>query len=187
MRYSALLSGLFCVIALLASRPAAAQDLWASLRSGAAVAVVRHAEAPGTGDPPGFRLDDCATQRNLSVAGREQARRLGDAFRARGIAAAIVHSSAWCRCRDTATALNLGPVTVSAALNSFFGRGDAEGLQTAALRQLIAALPPERPAVLVTHQVNISLLTGIYPASGEAIVVARDGLAVLGRIDAGAL
>jgi phosphohistidine phosphatase SixA len=187
MRYSALLSGLFCVIALLAVQPAAAQDLWAALRSGAAVAIIRHAEAPGTGDPPGFRLDDCATQRNLSAAGRDYARRLGDAFRARGIASVILHSSAWCRCRDTATALNLGPLTVSAPLNSFFGRGDADGRQTAALRQLIAALPPGRPAVLVTHQVNISLLTGVYPASGEAIVLSRDGLTVLGRIGAGDL
>lgn len=160
----------------------AAPDLWQALRSGDAVALVRHAEAPGIGDPPGFRLDDCGTQRNLSAEGRAQAARLGEAFRREGIAAAEIRSSAWCRCRDTATGLALGPVQAAPALNSFFGAPGSAGDSTAALRQLIAGLPPGKPAVLVTHQVNITALTGIYPRSGEMIVVRRDGFAVLGRL-----
>lgn len=163
----------------------AAPDLWQALRSGEAVALVRHAEAPGTGDPAGFRLDDCATQRNLSSEGRAQAARLGEAFRRQGIATAEIRSSAWCRCRDTATGLALGPVQVAAPLNSFFGASGAAADSTAALRQLIAALPEDRPAVLVTHQVNITALTGIFPRSGEVIVVRRGGLATLGRLDVG--
>lgn len=157
-------------------------DLWQALRSGTAVALVRHAEAPGTGDPGGFRLDDCSTQRNLSPAGREQAARLGESFRQHGIASADIRSSAWCRCRDTATGLALGPVQVAPPLNSFFGDSAAAAERTAALRQLIAGLPAGKPAVLVTHQVNITALTGIFPRSGEVIVVQRDGLAVLGRL-----
>lgn len=157
-------------------------QLWAALRSGAAVALVRHAEAPGTGDPAGFRLDDCSTQRNLSPAGRAQAARLGDSFRRQGIAGAEIRSSAWCRCRDTAAGLALGPVQEAAPLNSFFGDSDAAAERTAALRRLIAGLPAGKAAVLVTHQVNITALTGVFPRSGEVIVVQRDGFAVLGRL-----
>lgn len=160
----------------------AAPELWQALRSGQAVALVRHAEAPGTGDPTGFRLDDCATQRNLSPAGRAQATRLGDSFRANGIAEAEIRSSAWCRTRDTATALRLGPVQIAAPLNSFFGRSEAAAAETQAVRRLIDGLPPGRPAVLVTHQVNITALTGLYPRSGEMIVVARNDYAPLGRL-----
>jgi broad specificity phosphatase PhoE len=160
----------------------AAPELWQALRSGAAVALMRHAEAPGTGDPAGFRLDDCASQRNLSAAGREQAARLGARFRSNGIAAAEIRSSAWCRCRDTATGLGLGPVQTDSALNSFFETPAAATESTAALRRLIAALPAGKPAVLVSHQVNITALTGIYPRSGEMVVLQRDGLTVLGRL-----
>lgn len=160
----------------------ASPELWEALRSGAAVALVRHAEAPGTGDPAGFRLDDCSTQRNLSPAGLAQAARLGESFRRPGIASAEIRSSAWCRCRDTATGLALGPVQIAEPLNSFFGNSAARDDSTAALRQLIAGLPADKPAVLVTHQVNITALTGIFPRSGEVIVMQRDGLAVLGRL-----
>ncbi|MBS4046785.1 MAG: histidine phosphatase family protein [Alphaproteobacteria bacterium] len=157
-------------------------ELWQALRSGEAVALMRHAEAPGTGDPAGFRLDDCSTQRNLSAAGRDQAARLGERFRSNGITGAEIRSSAWCRCRDTASGLGLGPVQVAAPLNSFFGASGRAEDATAGLRQLIAGLPAGKPAVLVTHQVNITALTGIYPRSGEMVVLRRDGLAVLGRL-----
>ena len=165
-----------------ASPGLAMPDLWQALRSGAAVALMRHAEAPGTGDPAGFRLDDCTSQRNLSAAGRAQAARLGERFRSNGITAAEIRSSAWCRCRDTASALGLGPEQVAAPLNSFFGAPGSAGDSTAGLRELIAGLSAGQPAVLVTHQVNITALTGIYPRSGEVVVIRRGDLAVLGRI-----
>lgn len=83
-------------------------------------AIMRHALAPGTGDPRNFDLTDCSTQRNLSEAGREQAKAVGELLRKSGIEKAGVYSSQWCRCLDTATLLGLGPVTELPALNSFF-------------------------------------------------------------------
>jgi len=156
---------------------------WARLREGG-VALMRHALAPGTGDPPGFDLANCATQRNLSEEGREQARRIGDGFRAHGIAAARVLSSRWCRARDTAELLRLGSVEHLPALDSFFGDRPSAADQTRALRAFIAGPSDGRPLVLVTHQVNITELTGIFPASGEIVVLAReaDGIRVVGRI-----
>ena len=96
--------------------------LWAALRDGGHVALIRHGLAPGTGDPPGFRVDDCRTQRNLSPAGRAQARAIGERFRANGIDTAAVFSSQWCRCLETARLLGLGEVQALPGLNSFFGR-----------------------------------------------------------------
>ena len=162
--------------------------LWAALRDGGHVALIRHALAPGTGDPAGFRVDDCATQRNLSPAGRAQARAIGERFRANGVGAAVVFSSQWCRCLDTARELALGEVTPFAGLNSFFaGQGD-EAQHTRAARTLIAEQAGTgKPLVLVTHQVNITALSGVYPSSGEIIVMRVDGdaLSLAGRIRTG--
>lgn len=168
--------------------PRAEAPLWEALRAGDAVALIRHAEAPGTGDPAGFELDDCATQRNLSEAGRRQARRIGAAFRQNGIAGARVLSSRWCRCLETARLLELGPVEPFPPLDSFFsypGRGPA---QTAELRESLRGPGPGLPRVLVTHQVNITALTGMVPRSGEMVVVRpqADGeIRVMGRLEPG--
>ena len=166
--------------------------LWAALRGGGHVALMRHATAPGVGDPEGFRLGDCSTQRNLSSAGRDEARRIGERFRQQGMAVARVHSSQWCRCLETAQLLGLGEVTAFPGLNSFFRDGAREAAQTAAVRELIkasAARPTAHagPLVLVTHQVNITALSGVYPASGEIVVLRVDGeaLTVVGRLRAG--
>lgn len=185
MRY---LLACLCLLLPLSSAAEAQSDeaaLWAALRDGGHVALIRHALAPGTGDPPGFRVDDCATQRNLSPAGRAQARAIGARFRANGIATATVFSSQWCRCLDTATGLAIGEVVPFPGLNSFFaGQGD-EAAQTRAVRALIAERSADgKPLVLVTHQVNITALSGIFPASGEIIVMRAEGaaLSVAGRI-----
>ncbi len=145
--------------------------LWQALRDRTAFAIMRHALAPGGGDPPGHRVGDCSTQRNLSAEGRAQARTIGDRFRAAGIAEARVLSSQWCRCRDTATELRLGTVEDLPALNSFFGKSDRGPGQTKALRDWLASAPMDKPLVLVTHQVNISALTRETTASGEIVVV----------------
>lgn len=152
----------------------AEEGAWALLRAGRAAAILRHAIAPGGGDPPGFRLDDCATQRNLSAEGRAQATAIGAEFRARGIAAATVLSSGWCRCLETARLLALGPVSREAALDSFFADRSLGPARTEALRGLLAAWSGG-PLVLVTHQVNITALTGVFPASGEAVLVRTGG------------
>ncbi|PHK95325.1 histidine phosphatase family protein [Pseudoroseomonas rhizosphaerae] len=169
-------------VALPSSPPAAAQapDPWGALRGGGHVALMRHATAPGGGDPPGFRLDACGTQRNLPDAGRAEAARIGGAFRAAGLAALPVFSSQWCRCLETARLLGLGPVAPLPALNSFFGNGGEREAATAALRRWIADQAPRGAAVLVTHQVNVTALTGIFPAPGEVAVLRADS-SVLGR------
>jgi broad specificity phosphatase PhoE len=146
------------------------------LEEGGYVVMLRHATAPGVGDPENFRLGDCATQRNLSDEGRAQARRLGERLRAEGIAAAEVYSSQWCRCLETAALLDLGPVEQLPALNSFFSRPAERAANLAALRRFLADLAKDGPPVmLVTHQVTISAITGRGAASGEAVVLAVDG------------
>lgn len=161
--------------------------LWEALRSGGHVALMRHALAPGTGDPPEFSIVDCSTQRNLSDEGREQAKRIGDRFRANGISSAAVFSSQWCRCIDTAELLGLGLVNELPILNSVYLDFERRQPQTQKLRKWIASQELDKPLVLVTHQVNINALTDVYTNSGEMIIVRRnDGgeITVLGSIQA---
>lgn len=168
-----------------AGRAEGQADLWRKLADGSHLALMRHAEAPGTGDPAAFRLDDCATQRNLDEAGREQARRTGELFRANGVLRARVFTSQWCRCRDTAALLALGPVEPLPSLNSFFDARERAAAQTAETLAFLATLPDGPPVVLVTHQVNITALTDIVPRSGEIVVTrltASGDLSVAGRL-----
>ncbi|KQP20752.1 histidine phosphatase family protein [Pseudorhodoferax sp. Leaf265] len=168
----------------IAGLPALAQP-WPALGPDGIV-LFRHAEAPGVGDPPDFRLGDCGTQRNLSERGRVQAQELGARFRARNIAVGQVLSSQWCRTRDTAELAVPGRVQVAPAFNSFFNEDAAQSArQTAAARAVLVAWRGPGVLVVVTHQVNITALTGIFPASGEGIVVravAGGGLEVVGRL-----
>ena len=159
----------------LASSLARASDahLIAQLQAGGLVVLIRHAATdPGTGDPPGFRLDDCATQRNLSAAGRAQARALGDWFAAQQIPVAEVRSSRWCRCLETATQAfaNMATVAPWPPLDSFFDARHREPKATAAA---LAALATSQAGnrVWVTHQVNITALSGIFPAPGELVLM----------------
>jgi len=154
-----------------------------ALRPGG-VLLLRHARTePGIGDPPGFCLGDCGTQRNLSASGRTQARSAGALLRARGADIDAVFSSAWCRCLDTAREMFPAlPVEVLPALNSFFdGQGDRER-QTAALREWIAKLDEGRRVALVTHQVNVLALTGDNVAMGGAVLIAPDGRGGIRRL-----
>jgi broad specificity phosphatase PhoE len=148
--------------------------LWQALRSGGHVALIRHALAPGGGDPTDMTIGDCTTQRNLSEEGRAQARRIGALFRANGIAAASVFSSQWCRCLETARLMALGAVTEAPLLNSLHNRASEADVRSRATRAWIAAQDPARPLVLVTHQANISALVDAFPSSGEIIVVRWD-------------
>jgi phosphohistidine phosphatase SixA len=162
---------------LLAAAPGRADEaLWAALAEGGHVALIRHAHAPGTGDPENFRLEDCSTQRNLDEAGRNQARRTGQAFREREVEIGRILSSRWCRCLETARLLGLGEVVPFAPLDSFFGDRTRGPEQTEAVRALLADADAEGPSlVMVTHQVNITALTGIYPRSGEIVVLRLGG------------
>lgn len=169
--------GLICLAASLSFVRASSDEaaVWSALRSGGHVALLRHALAPGNGDPARFRVGDCSTQRNLDEEGRAQARRIGARLKANGIVRARVFSSQWCRCLDTAELLGLGPVAELPPLNSFFGRPERKELQMKALRAWLSKQDlgnrDEGPTVLVTHQVVITALTGIFPASGELVVI----------------
>ena len=168
----ALISGL-----LLPPAPTVADARFALLSRPGIVAIVRHAHAPGTGDPAGFALDDCTTQRNLGVRGREQARKIGAAIRAAGVTVDRVLTSQWCRCRDTARLLGLGPIADLPVLNSFFRNPDRADRQTAELRRFLFGLPPDETVFLITHFVNIRALTGRSVASGEVFLleIGRNG------------
>ncbi|MDX5406049.1 MAG: histidine phosphatase family protein [Chromatiaceae bacterium] len=145
---------------------------WALWREGKAVLIMRHTLAPGTGDPAGFVLENCSTQRNLSSEGQQQAKRWGALLRQQHSGDITLYSSQWCRCLDTARLMGLTPPTPLPVLNSFFaGRGDGDK-QTQALLQQFATAQTAQPTVLVTHQVNFTALTGIFPRSGEAAIIA---------------
>jgi phosphohistidine phosphatase SixA len=157
---------------------ALAQDagFWTLLREGGCVLLMRHAQTdPGVGDPPDFKLGECSTQRNLSEAGREQARKVHATFLRERVKVDQVRSSAWCRCVDTAM-LAFKQNTVWAPLNSFFGNGDRD-TQTRTVLDAVQGWQAPRNLVLVTHQVNITALTGQNLAMGEILLTrpAREG------------
>jgi phosphohistidine phosphatase SixA len=149
-------------------------DLWSQMRSGTGyVVLMRHAQTePGTGDPPGFQLEDCATQRNLSAEGRTQAERIGNTFRNRQIPIAQVRSSQYCRCLDTAKLLNLGTVEPDPMLNSTFEDRSTEAAQTEQVRQEILNHRNNAGVIImVTHFVNVGAISGISPPAGDAVVM----------------
>lgn len=142
------------------------------------VLMLRHANAPGTGDPQNFRLEDCATQRNLDDAGRAQATALGRRLARAGVARAKIYSSQWCRCLETARLLDLGAVEPLPALNSFYDRPQQRDIGVAALRNFLAGLPQDGPpVVLVTHQFTITELTGAGTPSGGGSLFQLNGSA----------
>ena len=162
------------VPALTATAAPATTDIWQELRTGRGyVVMLRHALAPGTGDPAGFRLGDCSTQRNLSAEGRRQAIAIGAQWRRERMPVDRVLTSRWCRARDTARLLAVGKVTAYPALDSSFTVSDTAAARRAAqVRALIASHRGEPGVlVLVGHQVNITDVTGVVPASGQAVVV----------------
>jgi phosphohistidine phosphatase SixA len=177
--YRARSARLLCLLAALAWCPPVAADeaLWALLKGGGQVVLVRHAlTTPGTGDPEGMKLDDCATQRNLSDEGRAHARRLGEAFRARAVPVGQVLSSPWCRCIETARLAFGQAPGIAPALGNLFGRPERAGPQLGELRPLVGRRPVGGNLVLVTHGSTIMALTGISPDTAEMVVLTpREG------------
>lgn len=145
----------------------------ALLRKGGVVVVFRHALAPGTFDPPGMRLGDCSTQRNLSDEGRVQARRIGEWFQERQLQPAAVRSSPWCRCMDSAT-LAFGTPEVWATLGSPHGAPETTGARH--LHELRKALVTAsarsgRFEAWFTHMFVQSNLANDSTRSGDALVL----------------
>ena len=154
------------------------------------VALIRHADAPGAGDPRGWRIGDCKTQRNLSERGRAQARALGDRFRAQAVPVGKMVSSQWCRTAETARLMNLGAVEEVAAFNNAYVLWEKRAQLAADARAYLAGWRGPGVLVVVTHGDNIELLTGINPAQGEIVVVAAaaelpERLPVIARIAPG--
>ena len=149
-------------------------EAWTALHAGRHVALMRHTDAPGgAGDPPGFRVDDCATQRNLSAKGRADALRIGARLRSEGIAIERILSSPWCRCMDTATLLELGPVEAEPTFGNVVVLRDQRDSLTAGARAVIDKWTGSGILLVVTHGANILALTGISPASGEIVVLGK--------------
>lgn len=157
---------------------AGTSDVWEALRTPGAVVMFRHALAPGGGDPPGFVAGRCQTQRNLSVEGRQQAQRIGITLRQQRVDVVAVWHSEWCRTRDTARvafpALPKEAMRAAPAFNSFFGKPESEPTQTASARKLLTGWRGVGALVVVTHQVNITALTGVVPQSGEGVVLLNE-------------
>lgn len=146
---------------------------------GGDVLFLRHALAPGFGDPSHFDVADCATQRNLNDVGRTQARAIGAYMTRHGITPDAIFSSQWCRCQDTASEMAIGPFATHIGLNSFFNGHVDRDRTLAALRAHMAQIGPDRLELMVTHQVVISAITGIAPRSGGMVVYnSRTGEAV---------
>jgi broad specificity phosphatase PhoE len=160
------------IAVLLLLLPFAAQAdeaLWSALKGGGQVVFIRHAiTTPGVGDPPGFELQDCATQRNLTEAGRAHARRIGAEFRKRGIPVGRVLSSPWCRCIETAK-LAFGKSRTDDSLSNLFGRPENRERQVEQMKKLLVR--EKANLILVSHGSTIVALTGVSPAPGEAVVV----------------
>jgi phosphohistidine phosphatase SixA len=174
-------------ISLIAVPPAVgdeSRDTWTALVNGGHVALIRHGNAPpGYGDPPGFKIDDCTTQRNLDDRGRAQARALGAAFRQHGVRVDKVLSSPWCRCLETAELLALGPVDNTWAVAA----SDRSPERLAALRQTVSSWRGPGTLVVVTHALTVQALVGIMPDQAETVVLRprrgpEPGVDVAGRI-----
>lgn len=160
--------------------PAAAEEGDGLLGETGAIVLLRHTSAPGTGDPTDFALGDCATQRNLDERGRAEARAIGEGFRARGVAVGRVLSSQWCRARETAQLAFPGRVEPDSAFNSFFANPAAGTRTTARALDTLSRWRGPGVLVAVTHQVNITALTGIVTSEGAGVIVRmRDGAPIV--------
>ena len=167
------------------SPPALGNDaMWKLLEAGSRIVLIRHTiTPPGVGDPAGFRLDDCGTQRNLTDAGRAHARAIGEAFRTRKIPVDRVLSSLWCRCLETAR-LAFARAEPSAALGDLYSHPENRTRQVEAMRALVAGHRGPGNLVLVTHNSTIVALADTSVGTGEMVILTRrgEGFAVDGRL-----
>jgi broad specificity phosphatase PhoE len=174
MRVMLAVSAVLLALAGFPATPVAQADAWQLLRQPGHVVLMRHSDAPGSGgfgDPPGFRLEDCPTQRNLSDEGRAHARRTGEAFRKNRVAFDRVLTSPWCRCKETALLAMGREAEPFAALSNLVGRSEHREAQVKAIEAYLVGLDGNTRALFVTHGIVINALTGIQPASGEMVIV----------------
>ena len=153
------------------------------LEEGGKLIFIRHAYAPGSGDPDNFNLNDCSTQRNLSKEGQRQAKYIGEFFRNNKIKIDKVLSSEWCRCKETAK-IAFKNFSTNSFLNSFYSSKFAKNKdkQVKALKEYIKKFKSDKNLVLVTHYVLISEILNYGPSSGE-IVVSNKNLNIIGSLE----
>jgi len=152
---------------------AQASDLSQKLQSSDYVLLMRHTLAPGVGDPANYSLEDCKSQRNLNAEGRKQAVFVGEWLKKQGVKDAEVHSSIWCRCKDTAALLSFGEYKVETALASFFDDMSKAKESNLKLQRFIAGKiksKGDRALIMVTHHVNILEFMGENIASGDMVL-----------------
>ena len=170
---SSLLKWVMLGVVMTGSFQASASELSESLKKSDAVLLMRHALAPGIGDPAGYKLQDCKSQRNLDATGRAQAQKTGQWLKAQGVGNALVFTSAWCRCKETAENLAFGTPVLETSLNSFFddmrqGPQSNVNLQKFMVGQLKSK--GDKALILVTHHVNIAEFTGENVGSGDMVL-----------------
>ena len=159
------------------------KNLINQLEDGGKLIFIRHAYAPGNGDPAGFNLNDCSTQRNLSDDGRKQAQRIGEFFTKNKIEIDKVLSSEWCRCKETAK-IAFKNYSINSFLNSFYSSKFSKNKdkQVKAFNYYIKNLESKKNLIFVTHYVFISEVLNYGPSSGE-IVVSDKNLNIIGSIE----
>ena len=172
MNRSRCMGWLFAATCLAAVPARADESLWSLLKQGGQVVLIRHATTtPGVGDPPGMKLEDCKSQRNLSDEGRAEARRLGALLRDRQVPVGSILSSPWCRCLETAKLALARDAKVEVSLSNLFGRHEKEAAQVGALRKVVGQVPREGNAFLFTHGSTVLALTGVSPAQAEMVIL----------------
>jgi phosphohistidine phosphatase SixA len=146
------------------------------------VILLRHADAPGRGEPANFDLNDCSTQRGLSDKGREDAVRLGHTLKALGVNVTKVVASRWCRARQSAELLGLGPVEENRVFDNFELNKDRSQFLLENERKMVASWQGPGVLVVVTHSSNLKALTKVAPASDTIMVAEPHGDADLSRV-----
>ena len=159
------------------------KNLINQLEDGGKLIFIRHAYAPGSGDPNNFNLNYCSTQRNLSDKGRKQAQHIGEFFKKHNIKIDNVFSSEWCRCKETAH-IAFDNFSTKSFLNSFYSSNYAKNKdkQVKELNYYIKKFKSKKNLVLVTHYVLISEVLNYNPSSGE-IVVADKNFNIIGSLE----
>ena len=171
IKFQKILTGVVFITLLLVTETFARSELEIIKKNiSANVIFLRHALAPGFGDPENFIKEDCSTQRNLNDKGRLQARLIGNYLRSTNLKFSQILTSEWCRCIDTAKELNLGQWTTFSGLNSFFQEYEKKDQVMNKLQKKLDSLGYSDLALFVTHQVVISEQTGIVPRSGEMVL-----------------
>jgi len=173
MLKQSLIKLLLVVFGLLGSFHVCASELSELLKKPDHVLLMRHAIAPGIGDPAGYKLQDCKTQRNLDATGRAQAQKTGQWMKSQGVSDAIVFTSAWCRCKETAENLAFSMPVLEPSLNSFFDdmrQGPKSNLNLQKFIGNQLKIKGEKALILVTHHVNIAAITGENVGSGDMVL-----------------